>query len=135
MQTTSRRTLLAGAAMLPALAVIPATAVAVAGIDPIFAAIERHRIARAILWSDDKVSDDVGDDRLIEADQELADLLAMRPTTVAGCVAVLRHVDLYLRKYEDEEAQIFGNSTDPLCSAGAYFLATIAAALDATVQS
>jgi hypothetical protein len=40
--TTTRRTLIAGAAMLPALAIIPATALGAAA-DPILAAIELHR--------------------------------------------------------------------------------------------
>ena len=39
----SRRAVMAGAAAFPALAIIPATAIAAGGVDPIFAAIERHR--------------------------------------------------------------------------------------------
>ena len=45
---TTRRAVLAGAAALPALTIIPATALpAIGGTDPIFAAIERCRVAEA----------------------------------------------------------------------------------------
>jgi hypothetical protein len=165
MQTTSRRTLLAGAAALPALA-MPALAgkpkitlddfrqayakldpnaqaflralanehaeveIAAAGVDPIFDAIERHGIARAIFWTGAPMTDDtVMDARSNDHEQALADLLTTRPTTVAGCVAVLRHMDHHLAEYEDEESQLLGNASDPVASAGAGFLASIAAAL------
>jgi hypothetical protein len=135
----TRRAILAGAAALPALT-LPAVAFTAAAPDPIFAAIEYHRAARDAWWGlNDKAPDEVSDDLLsIRGDAEqdaLTDLLETRPTTVAGVIAVLRHVDQHLRQYEEEETQPFGNCTDPLASAGATFLATIAAALDAEVQS
>jgi hypothetical protein len=132
---TSRRAILAGAAALPALAIIPAMAGDAGGVDPIFAAIERHRAHRGVYWSGEAVADDVMNARGKEADHALTDLLTTRPTTVAGCAAVLRHVDQHLRQYEDAETRPFGNCTDPLCSAGAAFLASIAAALDKAAQS
>jgi len=132
--TTTRRAVLAGAASLPALAIIPATALAAGGVDPIFAAIEEHKAADAA-FRDESVSEEIMAERGEEADQVLADLLATRPTTISGCVAVLRHVDHHIAKYEDEATSLFGNSIDPLCSAGAAFLATIAAALDKAAQS
>jgi len=126
---TSRRALIAGASMLPALAIIPAMAVDAGGVDPIFAAIERHRTLRAVYWSGEEVTDDVMDARCKVADHALTDLLTISPTTIAGCAAVLRHVDQHLRQYEDAETQPFGNCSDPLLSAGAAFLASIAAVL------
>ena len=124
----TRRAVLAGAAALPALT-MPALAMP-ADVDPVFAMIERHRALRAVYWSGETVADDVMGEHGKKADQALVDLLATPPTTVAGCAAVLRHVDQHLRQYEDEETRPFGNCTDPLCSAGATFLAAIAAALD-----
>ncbi|HEY5129391.1 MAG TPA: hypothetical protein VIJ35_19250 [Bradyrhizobium sp.] len=131
----TRRAILAGAAALPALAIIPAMAGDTGGVDPIFAAIEHHRAHCAVYWSVEEVADDVMSARGVEADRALTDLLTTSPTTVAGCAAVLRHVDQHIRQHEDEKTQIFANCTDPLCSAGATFLATIAAALNEAVQS
>jgi hypothetical protein len=81
--TRTRRAILAGAAMLPALAIIPATALpAIGGTDPIFAAIERCRVVEAA--------------GLIEpAPPEAKDIRPARealartsPTTPAGLVAL-----------------------------------------------
>jgi hypothetical protein len=134
----SRRAALAGAAALPALA-MPAIALTTAGPDPIFAAIERHRIAHAAFWScndlPDAVDDDVMDACGTDADRALADLLTTRPTTIAGCIAVLRHVDHHLAEYEDVEARLLGNASDPVGSAGKAFLVMIADALGAVDQS
>ena len=132
---TTRRAILAGAAALPALAIIPATAIAAGGVDPIFAAIERHRAVRASFWESNDMPEDVMNLRCKEHHQALAVLLSTRPTTIAGCIAILRHFDHHLAEYEEEHANFFGNRSEPVNSAGAAFLAKIAAVLDAAVQS
>jgi hypothetical protein len=132
---TTRRAVLAGAAALPALAIIPATAIAAGGVDPIFAAIERHRAVRASFWESNDMPEDVMDLRCKEHHQALAVLLSTRPTTIAGCIAILRHLDHHLAEYEEKHANLFGNRSDPVNSAAAAFLATIAEVLDAAVQS
>ena len=126
---TSRRAVLAGAAALPALAM---PAIASSASDPLFAAIEHHRIARAAFW-DESVSEEIMAERGKEADQELADLLATRPTTVAGMVAVLRYLDHHLEQFEDGDQHLFANASDPVGSAGKAFLVMIAAALEAAI--
>jgi hypothetical protein len=138
----SRRAILAGAAALPALAVIPAMALGSASNDPIFAAIECHRAADAAFWlSPHGETDDEATERLERwsepAELALADLLSTRPTTILGCVAVLRHLDHYLAEHEEPESGLLGNASDPVRSAGAGFLALIVDALAgaAAVQS
>jgi hypothetical protein len=136
--TTSRRAILAGAASLPALN-IPAQA---AQPDPIFAAIERHRAARAVWWeSPDGETNEESENRLDRAggaaEQTLADVLSTKPTTIAGCVALLRHVHDHLTTYEEGgEAYILSNAADDTGAAAQKFLLMIATALaDAGVQS
>lgn len=85
--TRSRRAVLAGAVALPALAA-PAALAAVSDVDPIFAAIERHRAAEAAHCAACEAADD---DTMTEetADPVLCELVVMTPTTVAGCAALL----------------------------------------------
>jgi hypothetical protein len=150
MQTTSRRTLLAGAAMLPALAV-PAFAgkpkitlddfrqayakldpnaqaflralasehaeveLAAAGVDPIFAAIEKHQQAEAAYagaydreeYRNAKHSTpatDALEARAGEfgdaANKLYVDLVTMTPASLAGCAALLRHLEAHERSYD-----------------------------------
>ena len=133
--TTTRRAILAGAAALPALAVISAMAGNAGGIDPIFEAIDHHRAIRAAFWESNDMPEDVLNLRGEEHHKALAVLLSTRPTTIAGCIAILRHLDHHLAKYEEKHANLFGNRSDPVNSAAAAFLATIAEVLDAAVQS
>ena len=110
--TTSRRAILAGAAAIPALAIIPATAVAAGGVDPIFAAIERHREAEAAFagaYDNDLLRNlkhetpatdalEARADELSGAENKLyVDLVGMTPTTLAGCAALLRHIEVHER--------------------------------------
>lgn len=136
--TTSRRAILAGAAALPALT-IPCTANPAP--DPIFAAIERHREARAVWWEPvpgetDQESDDRINRTAAAAERTLADVISTKPTTIAGCVALLRHVHDHLAVYEGEEAHILSNAAGDTGASAEVFLLLIATAVaDAAVQS
>jgi hypothetical protein len=109
---TSRRAVLAGAAMLPAL-IVPAFAAA--ELDPIFAAIERHKVTfRAsqaaghirfhtidVKWSPryNPVECKAAIEASSMADDADADaanaLTTIRPTTVAGLLALMHHVEAF----------------------------------------
>jgi hypothetical protein len=84
----TRRALIAGLAVLPAFATTT-----VASVDPIFAAIERHRAAMRALEDIDKLAEP---DAYAEAEQEIAAaydaMLATVPQTVPGCMALLDHM-------------------------------------------
>ena len=84
------RALIAGLAVLPAFA---ATTTAAASVDPIFAAIERHRASMRALEDIDELAEP---DAYAEAEQEIAAaydaMLATVPQTVPGCMALLDHM-------------------------------------------
>lgn len=94
----SRRGALRMLGAAPALAVIPAVMVA----DPAFAAIDRHRTARAAFNVECGRFDDI--DEPTDTDEDayeaanlaeshaLADLANTRPTTAKGAMAALRHL-------------------------------------------
>jgi len=95
--TTSRRAVLAGAATALAtgaavnVAAIVATRAATP--DPIFAAIERHRqlyAAHGVACETD--DEDAANAACDAAFSALAELVALTPTTLAGCAAMLRYV-------------------------------------------
>ncbi len=114
MKTTSRRAVLAGIAAAPALAV-PALAATVNDftVDPIFAAIEKHKEAFRIYheaarvrmhtvdakWSPEYDADALevaqqAEDAGYEAHEDAAYALTeVRPTTMAGVLALLRYVE------------------------------------------
>jgi hypothetical protein len=123
--TTTRRTILAGAAALPALAIIPATAVAAAGVDPIFAAIEKHRQAEAAfvgvydneimrgavyLTPAIKAVEDQAGELCVRSSAAYVDLVKMTPTTLAGCAALLRHLEAHERSYD--QSALLANHDD-----------------------
>jgi hypothetical protein len=130
-KSTTRRAVLAGIATAPALA---APAVAAAGAyappDPIFVAIERHRTALVAFEtapSDDEL-DAAGD---VHRDA-LGDLLGTKPTTVAGCVAVLRYVDDLVHEGHGgmfDDCGLFDSWCEPVSRPGGSFLGLIADAL------
>jgi hypothetical protein len=123
--TTTRRAILAGAAALPALAIIPAMAVDAAGVDPIFAAIERHRQIEAAFAASGKASGNCSDE-LGEAEYKAyVGLVTMTPTTLAGCAALLRYLEAHERS-RDRPA-LFANQRD--------LLSRIAAMLDAAAPA
>jgi hypothetical protein len=93
----TRRALIAGLAVLPAFATTTASATSV---DPIFAAIARHRAAVAAL---ELISDGVEPARYAAAEAEVFAsgdaLLTTTPQTVAGCRAL---VDFIIEDIGDE---------------------------------
>jgi hypothetical protein len=102
--------------------------------DPIFLAIERHRAA-------DKAYDDAleqrADDEEKSARQKIESetlvvLLQTKPTTLAGCLAVLRYVAKYT---EGNDAALFDGWNDPYRSAAAEFLPTIADTIEAIAST
>src|SRR5262245_57842215 len=121
--TSTRRSILAGAA-----GVIPALSLpALAETDPIFAAIERHRLAEAAYVQafhiDDRAFGELGD----ESHGHFAALLRVTPTTAAGCAAALLHLSQYAAEYGDG---LFGNCRDEVALAGNEWLARVAAVLE-----
>jgi hypothetical protein len=92
------RTIMSGAAALPAVAVLPTmAAAAMTEPDPIFNAIEAHHQAYQILSNLCSALDEAGQheelDELHEALLDTADTLTNTwPTSLAGAAALLRHV-------------------------------------------
>jgi hypothetical protein len=128
---TSRRAILAGAASLAT--IVPSLAIPAAP-DPIFAAIENHTAARTAFWVGPPGETDKEADERLErtggaADEAFMDFLETEPTTLAGCVAALRHVHQHVAEYEDPEANIMENCTEDLQNAGAGFIELIADAI------
>lgn len=100
---STRRAILAGVASLPVLA-LPAAAIA--GPDPVFAAIERHRAAVLAYFEAAKPPFEMNDDDPRQADLRGAMVEAMDiafeagrslaetvPTTMSGILAVIAHVE------------------------------------------
>ena len=119
--TSTRRAVLAGAAALPALS-LPATA---AETDPIFAAIESHRTAEAIYAASHS-------DEQLNTNGRISwklygTLLATAPTTIAGCAALLRHVEIHEASYG---RSLYEDCGEPVCSNGHQLLSRIAAILE-----
>jgi hypothetical protein len=137
---TSRRAILAGAAALPALA-MPSLAMP-AGVDPIFAAIEKHRQIEAAYVAAcnehvEQAREQAREDRVTKlchrSSLALGELVAMTPTTVAGCAAVLRYLEAHEKSYD--EAVLLDNHSDNVSVPARDLLSRIAATLDAAVQS
>jgi hypothetical protein len=81
--------------------------------DPIFAEIETHRRLEteydtAIYAGDSERARELGN---LENEQ-LAKLVAMTPTTVAGCAAMLRHVQWFLETNSDSSGGLFDGWPD-----------------------
>jgi len=108
--------------------------------DPIFAAIERHRQAEAafgrafettdqttagILAAEDK-TDEFGE----VSSEAYADLVCMTPRTVAGCAALLRHVEEHENEYD--RPALFGdfNPERRVYKAGSNLLSRVASVLE-----
>jgi hypothetical protein len=93
----TRRTLISQAAGVIAVNAVTLPA-AVAGTDPAFALIEAHRKTEAAyirsfdyLAENDPVSLKLKDDLCYETDDLAWDIARCQPTTLAGCIAVLRY--------------------------------------------
>lgn len=101
--------------------------------DPIFAAIERHRLVDAAY--DDSI--ERGADEAVKSERgeqehaALISLLRTKPETHEGCLAVLRYVVDWA---ENNDAGLFHDWNSPLRSAGAAFLPMIADVLEGSVK-
>jgi hypothetical protein len=114
MRNMNRRAVMASAAALPALT-LPAIAFP-AQVDPIFAAIEEHRslnvisdAAFAAVARKDNAplpeifkAEEFAGDRQGEAYDQMAEILAMTPTTAAGCIAMLHYLGEFMQNCENE---------------------------------
>ena len=101
--------------------------------DPIFLAIEKHRLADAAF--DDSL-DRGADESVKEARQNqegaaLITLLQTKPESLAGCLAVLRYVADWAG---NNDAGLFQQWNGPQRSAGAAFLPMIADAIEAAIR-
>jgi hypothetical protein len=94
-------------------------------VDPIFAAIERHRICDAAF---EGAPDRELDTYAIERRDAYVALLSLTPTTIAGCPALLRYVEEHEAKYGN---WLFDECSDPVRSAGEGLFSRIAGALGA----
>ena len=101
--------------------------------DPIFPAIARHRAAAAAWAATDPDNDPKGDARASKEDSAaLEALLCTKPTSAAGCAAVLRYVAGYC---DHHHASLFKDFIDVNWE-GAAFMPLIADAIEAmAVQS
>ena len=149
--TTSRRAIMAGATALAAGSVANLTAIvqthaASRALDPILAAIEAHRTARQASEAMNFI-DDVPDEEVSAgcdvAEAALKTFLATTPTTLAGCVAALRHINDHMIEHEETDVRMFGFGADQerdpdpqsLGQLADAFMPRIAAVLAEAVQS
>jgi len=94
--------------------------------DPIFAAIKAHQAA----WDLAREASDDEIDTLMAAEADrLADLLRMTPTTIAGCVAMLRWIETYSRD-EANHSHLFQDWDDPWSEPGSTLLGRLAGAIE-----
>ena len=96
--------------------------------DPIFAAIEAHQEAweLACKASDDEI------DALMDAEAgQLAELLKMTPTTIAGCAAMMRWIETYTRD-DANNSHLFCDWDDPWSEPGSTLLGRLAGAIEKT---
>lgn len=98
--------------------------------DPVFAAIEHHRLADAAY--DDALerhaAESIKGTRLNQERAALIAFLRTKPETLAGSLAALRYLADYAENNHDG---LFGNTGGELRSAGAAFLPMIADAIEA----
>jgi hypothetical protein len=121
--------------------------IAAAGVDPIFAAIEKHQQAEAAFagvydneeYRNAKYStpatnalEERAGEFGVRSSAAYVELVKMTPTTLAGCAALLRHLEAHERSY-DQPALLANHNRAKVAARD--LLSRIAAALDATVQS
>ena len=86
-------------------------------IDPIFAAIERHRAAMAALQDVDEVAEPTA---YAAAEQEIAAayeaMLATVPQTIAGCMALVDHMIEDVGADVDEALEVLRQALDRLAA-------------------
>jgi hypothetical protein len=93
--------------------------------DPIFAAIKAHQTA----WDLARGASDDDIDALMaaEADQ-LAGLLRMTPSTIAGCAAMMRWIETYSGD-EANQSHLFHDWDDPWSEPGSTLVGRLAAVI------
>jgi hypothetical protein len=132
--TTTRRALVTGLA--------GATAVAATGLpagaaepDPIYAGIERHRAALAEVERQEAGIDlpDAVEEAYADEGEAITDLVRTTPTTVAGCAALLRH----LQEYTDADlgSAPFADYQNDLGEAGETLFGRLATVLAGTREA
>ncbi len=101
--------------------------------DPIFAAIEHHRLIDAAYdnFLERGAHEAVKEDRRKQEGSALIALLHTKPETLVGCLAVLRYVVDWA---ETNDAGLFHDWNGPMRSAGAAFLPMIADVIEASTQ-
>src|SRR5262245_32821136 len=75
-------------------------------VDPIFAAIERHRVAEAAYRAAQDLSEEAFNELGDESHRQYAALLQVTPTTAAGSASALLYISRYVARYGDG---LFGN--------------------------
>ena len=94
--------------------------------DPIIAAIRAHQEA----WNLAREARDYDIDALMAAEADrLAELLRMTPTTIAGCVAMLRWIETYSCD-EANNSILFSDWADPWSEPGSTLLGQLATAIE-----
>ena len=94
--------------------------------DPIFAAIKAHQAA----WELAREASDDDIDALMDAEAgQLAKLLRMTPTTIAGCAAMMRWIETYTRD-DDNHSHLFCDWDDPWSEPGSTLLGRLAGAIE-----
>jgi hypothetical protein len=99
--------------------------------DPIFAAIEQHRLADAA-YEDALAAREESERAGKQADAVLLALLRTKPETLAGCLAALRYIASWTH---DNEGALFERWDKPYRSAGAAFLPMIADVIEAATRN
>ena len=94
--------------------------------DPIFAAIKAHQAA----WELAREASDDDIDALMDAEaRQLAELLRMTPTTIAGCAAMMRWIETYTRA-DENHSHLFYDWDDPWSEPGSTLLGRLAGAIE-----
>jgi len=96
--------------------------------DPILAAIKAHQAA----WELAREASDDDIDALMDAEaRQLAELLRMTPTTIAGCAAMMRWIETYTRD-DANNSYLFCDWDDPWSEPGSTLLGRLAGAIEKT---
>jgi hypothetical protein len=105
-------------------------------VDPVFAAIEKHRKLEAAYVTACNAPDDEDWDGEVEyfgteAHAALGALVSMTPTTLQGASAALRHIEEYAQSYDNEGA-LFANASEVVSTPAQDFLSRVAKSLEAS---
>ena len=114
-----------------ALAAVPFATAATGStiVEPVFAAIEAHRAACELVraMGNTDYDEDAFDALNSAVSDRLAELLATTPTTLAGCVAMLRYVETEATEADEATAsQLFRDWYEPVSEPAATLLGRLA---------